>query len=99
MIAMYPTERAGETRRIETPHFHAGLAERAPESPRRLAESAHPIVDHAHAQPVARFGLERLGKFSADLVLAEDIILEVDSVFRFADRCKPDRVVFRCVLQ
>src|SRR5258705_431632 len=74
MIAMYPTERAGETRRIETPHFHAGLAERAPESPRRLAESAHPIVDHAHAQPVARFGLERLGKFSADLASLQQVI-------------------------
>ncbi len=99
MIAMHPIERAGETQRIETAHFHAGLAEFAPESPRCLAESAHPIVDHAYAEPVARLGFERLGEFSADLVLAENIVLKVNSVFRVADRGKPDRIVFRCILE
>ena len=47
----------------------------------------------------ASFGLERRGEFGADLVLAEDVILEVDSVFRAADRGKPDGIVVRCVLE
>src|ERR1700738_1348976 len=99
MVAMHPTERTGDTQWIGTTHFPPGLAEGAPTSPRCLAESAHPIVDHAHAEPVARLGLERLGEFSADLVFAENIILKVNSVFRIADRGKPDRVVFRCILE
>jgi hypothetical protein len=64
-----------------------------PKRTRRLAETAHPIVDETHAHTFTRFGDERLGKHPARIVFVNDVALEVDVTLGGFDRLEPCGVI------
>ena len=50
---------------------------------------------HAGAGFRSEFG----GKFASDIVIAQEIVLEVDVLFRRADSIEPGRVVLTAILE
>jgi hypothetical protein len=81
MVAMHPGEGPRRLQRIETTHVDARLDEAAPESSRCLTEAAHPIVNHADANSIARLGLQGGGKLGADRIVANNVVLEIHPAF------------------
>ena len=87
MIARQPSERAVESASgLKQRTFAAGIAPAASQIALRHVR-AEPVVDQAHAHPArARASASALRSARADLVVADDVILEEDLVACVADR-------------
>ena len=69
--------------------FHSGAS----------TERSEPVVDDVNLDACSRALGQRLGEFSTDDIVAENIHLEEDRPLRFTYRLKPGREIFRGIAQ
>src|SRR5262249_60704048 len=93
VIAADPAQRTRRSRRVVAADLDAARPQPVPESPRRLAEPAHPVVDDAYRHALARPRYQRVAELLADFVVVNDVALEVDVAARAGDRIGPRGIV------
>src|SRR5699024_7486070 len=71
------------------PHLAASLQQRLPECPTRLAETAHPVADDMHADTGPCAFHQRITESAPDVVVADQIVFQQDSLARLADGLQP----------
>ena len=84
VVALQDLERVQGQQRMECPHRDARLAQAAPEAVRG-PDRAERVVEHAHAHLRGGALGEDLGEASAGMVVADDVVLEVDPAPRRGD--------------
>src|SRR5262245_63835474 len=77
MVAADPAERTVEARRVVAADLDATRTQTLPERPRRLPESAHPVVEQPNADALPRLFDQGVGEQTALIVLVNDVHLEV----------------------
>ena len=93
MVAADPAEGLAELWRVEHAHFAAGRAQRCPERAARLAQAADPVDHHRHEHPGLRPLDQRIAERAADLVVANDVVLQQHALAGAADRRQPCLVI------
>src|SRR5262249_37362391 len=94
-----PAERTVEARGVVAADLDATGAQALPEPPRRLPESAHPVVEQPDPNALSRLFDQGVGKEAALIVLMNDVHLEVNRVPRGNDRVEPGGIVLCGVFQ
>jgi len=99
VIAIQPSERAAELERVVAAYLAAGVEQRPPETRARLAAATEPVVNHADLHASLGASNQCGAKLPADLVVANDVILEQDALLCGAHGGQPRREIFRRVDQ